>query len=112
MVKGKTKELVFYWVEKSRQEGVFFLPFYSVIQGTKGGDISIPCFGFQQPKTERKNREGEEKKKRERREEKRKNKATSLGVFVSKVYPSVCMVFLAILMVEWLGLGRGYIQIF
>ena len=100
MVKGKTKDLVFCWVEKSRQEGVFFLPFYSVIKGTKGGDISLSWLRVPAEKTERKNREGEEKKKRERREEKRKNKATSLGVFVSKVYPSVCMVFLAFLMVE------------
>ena len=56
------------------------------------------------------------REKRRRREKegkkKRKNKATSLGVFVSKVYPSVCMVFLAFLMVEWLGLGRCYVQIF
>ena len=63
-------------------------------------------------KTGRKKSEGEERKKKERREEKRRNKATNLGLFVSKVYPSVCMVFLVFLMVEWLDFGRCYIQIF
>ena len=67
----------------------------------KRGGIFYPLgSGFQQKKTGRKESEGEERKKRERREEKRRNKATSLGVFVSKVSCSVCMVFLAFLMVE------------
>ena len=92
--------MVFCWVEKSRKKGVFFLPFIRPFKRQKGEIFPFLGFGFQLRKTERKNREGEEKKKRERREEKRKNKATSLGVFVSKVYPSVCMVFLAFLMVE------------
>ena len=76
---------------------------------TKGGGLFLPCwFGYKgkkgrekfcllvrvfQQKNREKESEGEERKKRERREEKRRNKATSLGVFVSKVYYSVCMVF-------------------
>ena len=70
MVKGKTKELVFYWVEKSRQVGVFSSLFIRSFKGPKGEIFPLLGFGFQQQKTERKNREGEEKKKRERREEK------------------------------------------
>ena len=84
----------------------------SVIKGKRGEKNSAPWFGFFTRKTGKKESEGEEKKKRERREEKRTNKATSLGVFISKVSFSVCMVFLAFLMVEWLDFGMCYIQIF
>ena len=100
MVKGKAKDLVFCGVEKSRQVGVFFLLLFGHLRDKKGEIFPLLGFGFQQQKTERKNREGEEKKKRERREEKRETKATNLGLLVSKVFYSDCMVFLAFLMVE------------
>ena len=84
----------------------------SVKKGKRGEKKFCPWFQFSSSKTGRKESEGEERKKRERREEKRRNKATNLGLFVSKGSPSVCMVFWLFLMVEWLDFSMCYVQIF